>query len=113
MNDHSIALNNLNEEGVTKIAFQDLMTSIKLMTDKINYSFEDLRNQIDTTDTYIEHYLPFRTLKEITNLLEQSFDRTTYNRINKYSAERIKELYARMLIKVNSFPDFKTRLIQL
>ena len=83
------------------------------MKDQISYSLGDLRNQIDTTDTYIENYLPFRTLKEITNLLEQSFDRPVYNKINKYSAERIKELYASMLIKVNSFPDFKTRLIQL
>lgn len=45
--------------------------------------------------------------------MEQAFDRTTFNKINKYSSERIKELYARMILVVNSLPDFKTRLIHL
>lgn len=38
---------------------------------------DDLHNQIDTTDTYIENYLPFRTLKEVTHLVEHCFDKKT------------------------------------
>lgn len=69
----------------------------KEMVDQFNYQVIDLRNQIDTTDTYIENYLPFRTLKEVSQLLENSFDRSVNHKIKAFEAERIKELYARMI----------------
>ena len=83
------------------------------MVDQFNYQVIDLRKQIDTTDTYIENYLPFRTLKEVSQLLENSFDRSVNHKIKAFEAERIKELYARMIQTIHKLPDFKVQLMVL
>jgi chromosome segregation ATPase len=46
----------------------------KVMCNQFNRAAEDLRNQLDTTDIYIENYLPFRIMKEIGTLLTECFD---------------------------------------
>lgn len=46
-------------------------------------------------------------------LLECSFERSVYHKIRVFEAERVKELYARMLQTSHKLPDFKTRLLEL
>lgn len=46
-------------------------------------------------------------------LLECSFERSVYHKIRVFEAERIKELYARMMHTSHKLPDFKTRLLEL
>ena len=68
------------------------------MCNQFNFAVRDLRNQIDTTDAYIENYLPFRTVKELTALLSDcQFDSKTLTRIKAFEARRIKDMYARMV----------------
>ena len=60
------------EFTVTTARQQSLLECIdktKVMCNQFNFAVQDLRNQIDTTDAYIENYLPFRTVKELTALL--------------------------------------------
>jgi hypothetical protein len=51
--------------AATKESLQYTVRKTKELVDQFNCQVADLRNQIDTTDTYIENYLPFRTLKEV------------------------------------------------
>jgi len=46
-------------------------------------------------------------------LLEHSFERSVYHKIRVFEAERVKELYARMIQTSHTLPDFKTRLLEL
>ena len=50
---------------------------------------EDLRNQLDTTDIYIENYLPFRIMKEIGTLLKECFDDKIATQIKLFESRRI------------------------
>lgn len=85
----------------------------KVMCNQFNFAVRDLRNQIDTTDAYIENYLPFRTVKELTALLSDcQFDSKTLTRIKAFEARRIKDMYARMVTQVSRVPDFKARLME-
>ena len=85
----------------------------KVMCNQFNHAVRDLRNQIDTTDAYIENYLPFRTVKELTALLSDcQFDAKTHTRIKAFEARRIKDMYARMVTQVSRVPDFKARLTE-
>lgn len=59
------------------------------MCDRFNRAAEDLRNQLDTTDLYIENYLPFRTMKEIGTLLSSCFDEKTASKVKMFEAKRI------------------------
>ena len=72
-----------------------------------------MRNQIDTTDAYIENFLPFRTIKELTALLADAFDGNTATKIKRFEAKRVKDLYYRILTKINEVPNFKRRLEKL
>ena len=85
----------------------------RVMCDQFNRAAEDLRNQLDTTDMYIENYLPFRTMKEIGTLLQECFDEKIANRIKIFEAKRIQQLYARMLVQEHKVPDFKSRLTRM
>jgi len=67
------------------------------MCDQFNFSVQDLRNQIETTDTYIVNYLPFRTIKELTTLLEGCFEPKVSQKIKVIEALKIKDMYARMM----------------
>ena len=81
---------------------------------QFEYSVGDLKNHIDTTDTYVDQFLPFRTLKEITTLLaHSSLDRKQVDRIKVYEAKRTKELYKSLTASQIDLPDFKTRLVAL
>ena len=92
-------------------ALLECIDKTKLMCNQFNYAVQDLRNQIDTTDAYIENYLPFRTIKELTALLgDCEFDHKTTSKIKLFEARRIKDLYARMVTEVSRVPDFKARL---
>jgi sugar-specific transcriptional regulator TrmB len=53
----------------TKMDAEYLIEKTKIMCDQFNFAVHDLRNQIDTTDTYIENYLPLKTVKEISSIL--------------------------------------------
>ena len=66
------------------------------MCNQFNLAAEDLRNQLDTTDIYIENYLPFRTMKEIGTLLSDCFDDQISTKIKLFEAKRIQQMYARM-----------------
>lgn len=90
-----------------------MIQRILKLVDNFNFEVDDIKNQLDTTDTYIENYLPLRNLKEVTYLLENCLDRKTSFAIQEFEAERIKELYAKMLQTVHKIPDFKTRLVAL
>lgn len=97
-----------------KVAVDKLATRTKRMVEIFNDEVDDLRNQIDTTDTYIENYLPMRTLKETTYILEHAaLERKNIHSIQVFEAERTKELYAKMLQTTHKIPDFKTRLVAL
>ena len=61
----------------------------RIMCDRFNRASEDLRNQLDTTDIYIENYLPFRTMKEIGTLLTECFDDKIASKIKLFEAKRI------------------------
>jgi hypothetical protein len=69
----------------------------QVICSQFNFAVHDLRNQIDTTDAYIENYLPFKTLKELTLLLDSCFDHKVTEKIKVFEANRIKELYAHMI----------------
>ena len=70
----------------------------RTMCNQFNFAVQDLRNQIDTTDAYIENYLPFRTVKELTALLSDcQFEPKMATRIKAFEARRIKDMYARMI----------------
>lgn len=83
------------------------------MCDRFNRASEDLRNQLDTTDIYIENYLPFRTMKEIGTLLTECFDERIGSKIKHFEARRIQQMYARMMVSEHKVPDFKARLTRL
>lgn len=85
----------------------------QVMCTQFNRAAEDLRNQIDTTDIYIENYLPFRTMKEIGTLLTSCFDDKISAKIRIFEAKRIQQLYARMVKTAHKAPDFKTRLTRM
>ena len=59
------------------------------MCDRFNRAALDLRNQLDTTDMYIEHYLPFRTIKEIGYMLHNSFEEKIANKVKIFESKRI------------------------
>ena len=59
------------------------------MCNQFNRAAEDLRNQLDTTDMYIENYLPFRTIKEIGTLLAECFDDKIASNVKLFEAKRI------------------------
>jgi hypothetical protein len=44
----------------------------------------DLRNQIDTTDSYIENYIPLKTVKEVASILKESLDGEVYERMQAF-----------------------------
>lgn len=76
------ALGALEDKASMKTAVNELASRTKRMVDTFNDEVDDLRNQIDTTDTYIENYLPMRSLKEITYVLEHAqFDRKNVHAI--------------------------------
>ena len=83
------------------------------MCDRFNRASEDLRNQLDTTDIYIENYLPFRTMKEIGTLLTECFDDRIGSKIKHFEAKRIQQMYARMIVTEHKVPDFKARLTRM
>ena len=83
------------------------------MCDRFNMAAEDLRNQLDTTDMYIEHYLPFRTIKEVGYMLHNSFDEKIANKVKVFEAKRIQQLYARTIHTSHQVPNFKARLTDL
>ena len=80
------------------------------MCNQFNNAVDDLMNQIDTTDLYIENYLPFRTIKEMVFLMSECFDFKTMTKIKAFEARRIKEMYTRLLTTKSKVPDFKNRL---
>lgn len=59
------------------------------MCERFNRAALDLRNQLDTTDMYIEHYLPFRTIKEIGYMLNNSFDEKIANKVKIFESKRV------------------------
>ena len=61
----------------------------RVMCKQFNHAAVDLRNQLDTTDMYIEHYLPFRVMKEIGVLLQECFDEKINARLKLFEAKRI------------------------
>ena len=83
------------------------------MCDRFNKAAEDLRNQLDTTDMYIEHYLPFRTIKEVGYMLTSSFDEKISQNVKFFEAKRIQQLYARMIHTSHQVPNFKSRLTEM
>jgi hypothetical protein len=103
----------MQEVMATKDLVEKLAQRTKKMVESFNIAVDDLSNQIDTTDTYIENYLPLKTLKELTYLMENCFERKVVHKIQLFEADRVKELYAKMLQTTHKIPDFKTRLINL
>ena len=97
----------------TKIDVEYVIEKTRIMCDQFNFAVHDLRNQVDTTDSYIENYLPLKHVKEITSLLQGSLDPDTYEKVQQYESIKIKELYARLITQLHVVPDFKTRLIEL
>ena len=49
------------------------MTEIEKCFVQIDYIFDDLRSSLRTTDVYIEHYMPFKILKQTLKLFTDSF----------------------------------------
>ena len=43
-------------------------TEIEKMFCQVDYAFEDIKNSIVTTDTFIENYLPFKLLQQTSKL---------------------------------------------
>ena len=79
----------LGASVATKASIEGLAQRTKAMVDSFNRAVDDLSNQIDTTDTYIENYLPLQTLKEVSYLLENCFERKVVYQIQNFEATRI------------------------
>lgn len=47
---------------------RDRFCEIEKMLVQVDYGFEDIRHSIQTTDTYIENYLPYKLQKQVTKL---------------------------------------------
>jgi hypothetical protein len=100
-----------NKIMATKADVEYVIQKTKIMCDQFNFSVHDLKNQIDTTDTYIENYLPLRNVKEISSMMSGCVESEVYERIQAYESIKIKELYARLITNIHILPDFKTRLL--
>lgn len=97
----------LGRKTARQVSLLECIDKTRIMCNQFNYAVADLRNQIDTTDAYIENFLPFRTIKELTALLSDAFDGPTVTKIKRFEAKRVKDLYYRILTKINEVPNFK------
>lgn len=59
-----------------------------------------------TTDRYIDQFLPFRLIKEVSSFMEFLLDEDQVLKIQVLKKEKIKELYKRMF-KLNEIIEFK------
>ena len=73
----------------TKMDIEYIIEKTKIMCDQFNFSVHDLRNQIDTTDSYIENYIPLKTVKEVASILKESLDGEVYERLQSYQSIRV------------------------
>lgn len=56
----------------------------------------DLNNKIKTTDRYIDQFLPFRMIKEVSQFLQFVLPDEENRKINILKKEKLKELYKQM-----------------
>jgi len=61
---------------------------------KLVYNCQDLNNKILTTDRYIDQFLPFRMIKEVSSFLEFLLPQDQAKKIEIMRKEKIKHLYA-------------------
>lgn len=60
---------------------------------KVVYSCRDLNNKLKTTDRYIDQFLPFRMIKEVSHFFEYLMPAELSKRIEVLRKEKIKDLY--------------------
>ena len=60
------------------MALQVDLTELGVKSDaretRLNYQCQDLKNTIKTTDRYIDQFLPFRMIKEVSSFMEFLMD---------------------------------------
>ena len=64
--------------------------------ERLSYSCKDLDNKIKTTDRYIDQFLPFRMIKEVSSFMEFLLPEEQAIQIKILKKEKIKMLYNRM-----------------
>ena len=77
-----------------------------------DYCCKDLDNKIKTTDRYIDQFLPFRMIKEVSSFMEFLLDEDQALKIKVLKKEKIKELYHRMF-KLDEVVEFKSAMKKL
>ena len=60
---------------------------------KVVYSCRDLNNKLKTTDRYIDQFLPFRMIKEVSHFFEYLMPAELSKKIEVLRKEKIKDLY--------------------
>ena len=104
------------EKKITKFTPLPLFeTEIKKVADtsrRFNYCCKDLDNKIKTTDRYIDQFLPFRMIKEVSSFMEFLLPEEQAMKIKILKKEKIKELYHKMfnLEEVAGFKDAMKKL---
>ena len=101
------------QKSARQQSLNECIDKTREMCNRFNNAALDLRNQLDTTDMYIEHYLPFRTIKEVSYMLHNSFDQNISNKVRVFEAKRIQQHYARMIHTAHKVPNFKARLTDM
>ena len=64
--------------------------------ERLSYSCSDLDNKIKTTDRYIDQFLPFHMIKEVSSFMEFLLPEEQAIQIKILKKEKIKMLYNRM-----------------
>lgn len=68
----------LTDRALSKVALQVDLTALEAKSEaretRLNYQCKDLKNTIKTTDRYIDQFLPFRMIKEVSSFMEFLMD---------------------------------------
>ena len=64
----------------------------------VKFCCKDLDNKIKTTDRYIDQFLPFRMIKEVSSFMEYILPEEQALKIKVLKDTKMKELYNRMFM---------------
>ena len=76
---------------------------------KTSYSVNDVNNKLRTTDRYIDQFLPFRMIKEVSHFMEYLLPDDMARKIQALKHEKIKELYTH-IFDANEVIEFKVAI---
>lgn len=92
--------------------FKSSISGFEEKNRKLVYSCRDLNNKIRTTDRYIDQFLPFRMIKEVSHFMEYLFPAEMSKKIECLRKEKIKDLYTRIFESADVI-EFKNAMSRL